>query len=111
VNFRQGSLLAQRPSISAALIEIALRDCTNFDADRGGGANGCIRLGAERKATIGAGLQGAMALIDGIHGEFADRISWTDILYMAAAVALERRGVENLLVTVCVFFYFAFVCV
>eukprot|EP00802_Teleaulax_amphioxeia_P002156 Tamp_02158.p1 GENE.Tamp_02158~~Tamp_02158.p1 ORF type:complete len:810 (-),score=229.93 Tamp_02158:2149-4578(-) len=94
---RLTTLLAERPGISAALIEVALRDCTNFDGGKEGGANGCIRLGDRRKAAIDAGLQGAMALIDEMHGDFADIISWTDLLYMAASQALERRGVENLL--------------
>jgi len=103
---RLDSLLQERPGIGLSLIELSLRDCGNFDGGAGG-ANGCVRFAAERSwgedGAMAAALDAALALLLQMHKEFADYhkefadcVSWADMLYMAAAAALEARGLPPL---------------
>jgi hypothetical protein len=84
--------------VSGALIEIALRDCCNYAAGGGGGANGCIRYPPERIPSIEAcGLQAAFAEVERLYAQCGGGgVSWADVVYMAAAAALEQRGVTGL---------------
>jgi len=92
------ALVQARPRVSGALIEIALRDSGNYAAGAGGGANGCIRYPPERTPSIQAsGLQAAFAEVERLYAQCGGGgVSWADVVYMAAAAALEQRGVSGL---------------
>ena len=89
------SLLEARPAIAPALVEIAMRDCGNFVAGKGGGANGCIRFGAEREAGIraragGAQLEAALGELATVHAAVAYVVSWADVVSVSLSRCLSE---------------------
>ena len=75
------------------------QDCGNYTPAEGGGANGCIQYEAEFVPGIssrGDGLHAALARLQELHREVAEHVSLADLVYMAAAAALEQRGLAGL---------------
>ena len=75
------------------------QDCGNYAPAEGGGANGCIQYEAEHAPGISArgdGLRAAWAGLQKLHSEVAAHVSLADLVYMAAAAALEQRGLAGL---------------
>lgn len=82
------------------MLRLAWSDAVTYDSaikewPYCGGVNGSIRLDSEVSRPANAGLQKAVALLTPIKTRFP-RISWADLVQMAAVVAIQESGGPNI---------------